>query len=86
MFKAEELKALFPAKPSGPWQNLTGYTVFLTAATTGMRRGETRVTPMPKQLMAALKRIQKKSSHVQPNDLVFCYADGARLGGHWMVQ
>lgn len=40
VFTAEELKTLFPAEPPGPWGDLTGYTVFLMAATTGMRRGE----------------------------------------------
>ena len=39
-FTADELKTLFPAKPPGPWGDLNGYAVFLTAATTGMRRGE----------------------------------------------
>ncbi len=39
-FSAKELRSLFPAKPPGPWKDLAGYGVFLTAATTGMRRGE----------------------------------------------
>ncbi len=39
-FTVEELRVLFPVDPPGPWRDLTGYTVFLTAATTGMRRGE----------------------------------------------
>ena len=117
-FTIEELEALFPAKPPGPWRDLTSYAVFLTAATTGMRRGEilalawecvdfgersikvcqawkdrheigppkwgkTRVTPMPEQLSATLKKVQKKSTNTDPGDLVFCYEDGARLGGTW---
>jgi len=121
VFTAEELKTLFPAKPPGPWQNFIDYAVFLTAATTGMRRGEIlaltwecmnfeehcieirqawkdrhelglpkwgkmRVTPMPQQLSVALKRLQKKSKHVNPDDLVFCYADGTRLGGTWWAK
>ena len=40
VFTAGELKVFFPATPPGPWGDLTGYAVFLTAATTGMRRGE----------------------------------------------
>jgi integrase len=40
VFTAEELKKLFPTEPPGPWGDLTGYTVFLMAAMTGMRRGE----------------------------------------------
>jgi hypothetical protein len=39
VFTAEELKKLFPTEPPGPWGDLTGYTVFLMAAMTGMRRG-----------------------------------------------
>ena len=45
VFTAEELKTLFPEKPPGPWGDLTGYAVFLTAATTGMRRGEILALP-----------------------------------------
>ena len=120
-FTAEELKALFPAIPPGPWGDLTGYAVFLTAATTGMRRGEilaltwecvsfkeqtieirqawkdrhemgppkwgkTRVTPIPVQLSATLKKVQKKSNNTKSGDLVFCYEDGARLGGTWWAK
>ena len=120
-FTAEELKALFPAKSPGPWRDLTSYAVFLTAATTGMRRGEilaltwesvdfkgqtieirqawkdrhelglpkwgkTRITPMPEQLSVALKKVQSKSKNTDPGDLVFCYDDGARLGGTWWQQ
>ena len=40
VFSAEELKKLFSVEPPGPWGDHTGYTVFLMAATTGMRRGE----------------------------------------------
>lgn len=40
VFTAEELQTLFPASPPGPWEDLNDYAVFLTAATTGMRRGE----------------------------------------------
>lgn len=40
VFTADELKKLFPAVPPGPGGNLTGYTVFLMAAITGMWRGE----------------------------------------------
>ena len=40
IFTEEELRELFPAKPSGPWKDVYDYGVFLTAATTGMRRGE----------------------------------------------
>lgn len=40
IFTTEELKKLFPGTPPGPWADSTGYTVFLMAATTGMRRGE----------------------------------------------
>lgn len=117
-FTTEELNAVFPASPPGPWGDLTGYAVFLTAATTGMRRGEilaltweyvdfktqvidvrrawkdrhemgppkwgkTRVTPMPEQLSVTLRLVQKTSENTKPNDLVFCYGDGARLGGTW---
>jgi len=39
-FTEEELKQLFPATSPGPWKDLHDYSVFLTAATTGMRRGE----------------------------------------------
>lgn len=39
-FAAEELKKLFPPDPPGPWKDLYDYAVFLTAAATGMRRGE----------------------------------------------
>ena len=35
-FTAEELRTLFPPKPPGAWKDLTGYAVFLTAATTGL--------------------------------------------------
>lgn len=37
---AGELRALFPREGLGPWQDRRGYTCFLLAATTGMRRGE----------------------------------------------
>jgi integrase len=40
IFTEEELRTLFPAEPPGPWQDLYDYGVILTAATTGMRRGE----------------------------------------------
>ena len=40
IFTAEELRAMFPVVGLGPWKNLQGKTVFLVAATTGMRRGE----------------------------------------------
>jgi integrase len=36
----EELKKLFPEDPPGPWKDLAGYTAFLLAAATGMRKGE----------------------------------------------
>ena len=39
-FTEEELKKLFPPTPPGPWKDVYDYAVFLTAATTGMRRGE----------------------------------------------
>jgi integrase len=35
-----ELKKLFPEDPPGPWKDLAGYTAFLLAAATGMRKGE----------------------------------------------
>lgn len=38
-FTAEELKDLFKENP-GPWGDEIGYTLFLTLATTGLRRGE----------------------------------------------
>ena len=40
IFTEEELKRIFPAKIPGPWINVHAYAVFLTAAVTGMRRGE----------------------------------------------
>ena len=39
-FTREELANLFPKEGLGPWPDLTAYTCFLVAATTGMRRGE----------------------------------------------
>lgn len=39
-FSQKELAALFPKKGLGPWPDLSTYTCFLVAATTGMRRGE----------------------------------------------
>ena len=39
-FTEEELKKLFPLQIPGPWKGVDDYAVFLTAATTGMRRGE----------------------------------------------
>jgi len=39
VFTEDELRALFPADPPGPWKDLQGYACFLLAATTGMRRG-----------------------------------------------
>ena len=40
IFTGEELKQLFPLRIPGPWTSLLSYAVFLTAAVTGMRRGE----------------------------------------------
>ncbi len=40
IFTAEELLALFPLEGLGPWKNIQDKTVFLMAASTGMRRGE----------------------------------------------
>ena len=40
IFTEDELQRVFPPDPPGPWQDLSDYAVFLTAATTGMRRGE----------------------------------------------
>jgi len=40
IFTAVELKELFPTDGLGPWKDKKEYTVFLTAATTGLRRGE----------------------------------------------
>lgn len=117
-FTEAELRKLFPATPPGPWKDLTGYGVFLTAATTGMRRGEilaltweythfeegyieirqawkdrhelglpkwnkTRTAPLPSMLAETLKRIGERKMNVGPEDLVFCYDDGERLGGTW---
>lgn len=39
-FTAEEIRALFPFVGLGPWKNIQEKTVFLMAASTGMRRGE----------------------------------------------
>jgi integrase len=39
-FAADELLALFPTEGFGPWQDRRDYTMFLLAASTGMRRGE----------------------------------------------
>ena len=39
-FTEEELQKLFPPEPPGPWRDIYDYAVFLTAAATGMRRGE----------------------------------------------
>jgi len=117
-FTEAELRMLFPATPPGPWKDLTGYGVFLTAATTGMRRGEilaltwesvhfeesyieirqawkdrhelglpkwnkTRTVPLPSMLAETMKQIRKRRKNVGPEDLVFCYDDGSRLGGTW---
>ncbi|MGD0728179.1 MAG: site-specific integrase [Spirochaetia bacterium] len=40
IFTAAELRALFPVAGLGPWKNIQDKTVFLVAASTGMRRGE----------------------------------------------
>lgn len=40
IFTAEELRKLFPVVGLGPWKNIQEKTVFLVAASTGMRRGE----------------------------------------------
>lgn len=40
VFTKDELRKLFPPQIPGPWSNLLAYGVFLTAAVTGMRRGE----------------------------------------------
>jgi len=40
IFTAEELRALFPPEGLGPWKNIQDKTVFLMAASTGVRRGE----------------------------------------------
>ena len=45
--------------------------------------GKTRVTPMPEQLSVTLKKVQRKSPNTKSGDLVFCYENGARLGGTW---
>lgn len=39
-FTADELAALFPSEGFGPWKDRRGFTMFLLAAATGMRRGE----------------------------------------------
>ncbi len=120
-FSAEELRALFPASSPGPWKDLTGYGVFLTAATTGMRRGEilaltwgcvhfdggyleirqawkdrhelgppkwnkTRTVPLPALLAETLEQIRNRGRHTAPDDLVFCYPNGSRLGGTWWAK
>ncbi|ADK81882.1 tyrosine-type recombinase/integrase [Sediminispirochaeta smaragdinae] len=40
VFTKEELLLMFPEKGIGPWKSITDHTVFLTAASTGMRRSE----------------------------------------------
>ena len=40
VFTEDELRKLFPPQIPGPWASLLAYGVFLTAAVTGMRRGE----------------------------------------------
>jgi integrase len=40
VFTQDELHLLFPPKSPGPWIDISGYTCFLLAFTTGMRRGE----------------------------------------------
>jgi integrase len=40
IFTADELRALVPVVGLGPWKNIQDKTVFLVAASTGMRRGE----------------------------------------------
>jgi len=40
IFNQQELASLFPKDGLGPWPDLSAYTCFLVAATTGMRRGE----------------------------------------------
>ena len=41
-FTAEEVQRLFPADGLGPWADQESYTIFLLAATSGMRWGELR--------------------------------------------
>jgi len=118
----EELKTLFPEDLPGPWKDLAGYTVFLLAATTGMRKGELlalrwmdvdfdrklvhvrmawkdraelgspksgekRITPIllwPERVIASLQALHAgRKKAPSPMDLVFCYADGSRLGDTW---
>lgn len=121
IFSEEELRSLFPPDSPGPWKDLTGYAVFLTAATMGMRRGEilaltwecvhfnesyleirqawkdrhepglpkwnkARTVPLPAMLAETLKRIKNRGNNTTPEDLIFCYDDGSRLGGTWWAK
>ena len=39
-FTVDELRMLFPRRIPDPWGDINAYAVFMTAAVTGMRRGE----------------------------------------------
>jgi len=117
IFSAEEIRELFREAP-GVWGDIKGYCAFLTAATTGMRRGEIlalkwkdidfsrgiiaverawkgkdelglpkwnrkRIVPVPEKTLNALASLRDESIRISPDDFVFCYDDGSRIGDTW---
>lgn len=44
---------------------------------------KTRVVPISSRTVESLQSLKSASKTTQPEDLVFCYADGRRFGGTW---
>ncbi len=45
--------------------------------------GQKRTVPLETPTLVALRELEQDSVRVAPNDLVFCYDDGSRLGDTW---
>ena len=47
------------------------------------KSGRNRIVPLSNRIVEKLKGLQCFSAHSQPDDFLFCYADGKRVGETW---
>ena len=49
----------------------------------GTKSGRNRIVPLSSRMIGKLDNLRMDSLHVQPDDFLFCYDDGSRVGETW---
>ncbi len=49
----------------------------------GTKSGRSRVVPLSARIVDKLDKLRTDSLHLQPDDFLFCYDDGSRVGETW---